>query len=105
MKLSTTSQEFNELPHLTQVFLLAWKEKKGYALTKEFSMGELIELAAAVTSDLQFDESDGRTFNNCIRYNEVSIAWDGIEPIEILWFELTQKIKRRITQYLVVSSK
>lgn len=103
MKLVILKEEFESQPLLNQLFLALWKQKKGYH--DDLSLSQLIELACALTPDLSFDDSDGRVFNNSLHYGEFHIAWDGSEPLDVLWFELNQKLKRRITNYLVVANK
>ena len=99
MKLSTTSFEFDQLPIYNRLFLAMWKLKKGYPPTKEFSFGEVIELSLALTNDLSHEDSDGRTFNNILKYDEVILGWEGQEPLDITFYELNQKLRRRLTQY------
>jgi len=106
MKLSTTNNEFDSLPLLNKLFFALWKKKKGYKMTKELSFGELIELSFVVTNDLRFDTPLERgTYNNSLQYNEITLSWDGVEPIDILFFELNQKLNRRILSYLVAHYK
>ncbi len=106
MKLKTSESEFNELPVLNQLFLAEWKLRKGYTPSKECDFGQLVELALALTNDLRFETpSEHTTFNNSLQYDEILIAWEGGEPISILFFELNKKLRRRINQYIVVNSK
>lgn len=106
MKLITNSQAFDELPSLNQLFLALWKQYKHYPPAKEFSFGQLIELSLALTPDLKFESPAERTtFNNSLQYEELFFAWDGAEPIETLWYELNQKLKRRISKHIAVHEK
>ncbi len=106
MKIKTTTEDFNELPIYNQYFIAEWKRKKGYRPTKECEFGEVFEMSLAVTNDLVFDSpSERTTFNNSLQYNEIQMSWDGREPLEILWYELNQKLRRRINQYIVVKGK
>jgi hypothetical protein len=106
MKLKTSKIEFDSLPVLNRLFIALWKSKKGYTSDKELSFGELVELSLALTNHLEYDSPALRTtFNNALHYEEIQVAWDGKQPIDILFYELNQKLKRRIVQYLVVNSK
>lgn len=106
MKLHLTKSEWEQLPILNQLFLALWKKQKGYSQTKELSFGELVELSFALTHDLHYDSpSERTTFNNSLDYDEIRIAWDGVEPIDTLNYELQQKLKRRITQVIALHSK
>jgi len=105
MKLKTLESEFDELPVYNKLFLARWKEKKGYTLTKEFEFGQLAELALALTNDLNFEDSDGRVFNNILKYEEFLLAFEGKQPISILWHEVNTKLRRRINMYVVANSK
>lgn len=106
MKMTTTIKDFDQLPYLNKLFFLLWKQKKGYRIIKECDFGQLLELSFAVTQDLRFETSAEKTaFNNILEYKEILIAWDGVEPIDILFYELNEKLKRRINQYLIVNSK
>lgn len=102
MRQNISRDEFDELPPLNRLFLALWKQKKQQNQTKELSFGELVELSFALTPDLRFDTpSERTTFNNSLQYDEILIAWDGREPIETLWYEVNQKLKRRIFQFLI----
>lgn len=104
MKLIILQNEFESQPLLNQLFLALWKQRKGYE--GELRLDQLIELACALTPDFHTDTPNDRsTFNNGLHYSEMFYGWDGDEPIEILWFELNQKLRRRINQYLVVNNK
>lgn len=99
MKQKILRSDFDSQPVYNQLFLAWWREEKGYIDTAEWSFGEVVELALALTQDLHFEDSDGRVFNNLLNYNEIHIGWDGEDPLDVLWYELNQKLKRRIMQY------
>jgi hypothetical protein len=96
MKLHISASEYDELPQLTKVFWSLWFEEKGYAPTKEIHLEQMIELAFALTPDLHFDDSDGRTFNNILTYDELMIAFDGSQLTDAAWYEVNKKIRQRI---------
>lgn len=105
MKLRITSSDFDNQPLLNRYFFARWLDLKNYRVTKEMEFGQLVELAFSITNDLHFDDSEEYTgvFNNFLKYREIRIAWDGKEPIDVLFYELNEKLKRRINQHLVVS--
>jgi len=106
MKQFTSQTEFDSLPLLNQLFLAIWKKEKGYTPDKALSFGQLIELSFALTNDFKYETPPERsTFNNSLQYEEIFLGWDGNEPIDILWYEINQKLKRRIIQYMVSISK
>ena len=106
MKLQTTDSDFNNLYIYNRYFLLRWKILKGYKPNKSFDFGQLLELAFALTNDLQHDEVAERLiFNNTLQYKEFTLGWDGIQPIDILFYEINQKLKRRINQYIIIKNK
>ena len=102
MKLATNNYDFDSLPLLNRLFLALWKFRKGYGSSKEFTFGQVAELSFAVTNDLKFDTpSERTTFNNSLQYDEFMLSWDGVQPIDILFYELNKKLKRRILSYMV----
>ena len=107
MKLSTTPQEFDQLPIYNRLFLAMWKLKKGYAPVKECTFAEVLELAFALTNDLHYDATvrdgpdEAAMFNNVLDYQEFLLAFDGDDPLGILWYKLNEKLRRRINQYIV----
>lgn len=106
MKLTTKKEDFDSLQLYNQLFLALWREEKGYPDTKEFSYGEIVELALAISPDFRFDTPAERTtFNNSLQYNELFIGWDGAEPINILWYEMNEKLKKKLHQYMMLHSK
>lgn len=103
MKQYIDHSEIESLPLSNQLFLALWKTEKKYPRITEWSFGEILELALSLTPDLRFETPSERTiFNNSLQYEEMLVGWDGEEPIDILWYEVNQKLKRRINQYLVV---
>jgi len=95
MKQVLEKPEYDAADPFVLSFAETWKKRKGYT-TETLSLGECIELMVAVSYNLHHDWSDGRFFNHILT-NELSIiAWDGEEPIDVLWYEIIIAMKRRI---------
>lgn len=95
MKQLLDKSQFDEAPDFVRSFVTAWKQRKGYT-TETLTLGECIELMIGVSYNLRKDDSDGRFFNYILT-NELSIvAWDGEEPIDVLWYEIIIAMKRRV---------
>ena len=78
-------------------FILTWKKRKYHEDLPILTLGHCIELLIATTYNLHKESSDSRFFNNIISNNESVIAWDGNELIDILFYEVRQAIKIRLS--------
>lgn len=96
MKLKLLPKDYDQMSPTAKRFIDVWKQRKGY--TDEFlSLGEVIELLMATTYTFYKEDSAGQFFNNLLTHDESAIGWDGDELIDILFYEVCQNIKKRIS--------
>ena len=81
---------------VSSLFIKAYKACKKYPNANVLLLGEAIEILAAVSTNLHKEYSDGRFFNWVLMNTESSIAWDGEQLLDILFFEIEENVKRRL---------
>lgn len=92
----TTTELINERPSVRLCFLL-WKKYKGYDDSFPH-LGHLWEMIDVFSTNHKREWSDGRFFGHLIQNKESSMAWEGNEPLDILYYELVTIIKKRLTR-------
>lgn len=85
-------------------FLFIWKKRKYNDENPYLTIGECLELLVALTSNLKFDMSDGRFFNNMLINTESIVGWEGKELIDILFYELKLALRRKLATSYVFPS-
>lgn len=104
MKLIVELTEDNSSPAVRR-FISLWKTRHQYKNLTELTLGEALELLVAVSYTVYHEDSDGRFFNTIIRGEELLIAWDGDELIDITLFEICQNLKHRFASGRIFSDE
>jgi hypothetical protein len=100
MKQFITASQWNELPFKGKIYTNHWKIQKGYR-NHYLELGQCLELAAEISHRLYKDEILHGTFNYVLDMEEYFLAYDGDEPIEIMWFKIVETIKKRLAKGLI----
>jgi hypothetical protein len=95
MKLHLTAQDWNSLPFKGKIYINHWKISKNYK-NHYLSLGQCIEFLTENSPDFHQNDILHGVKDNHLDYPEVVIAWDGIELIEILFWEICQLLKKRL---------
>lgn len=112
MKLKISQTEFNNQPVLNRYFLIRWQELKKREVTPFWRRDEMDEVLIALGGNFKTDtslerqRSDGEStfFNNVLDMSEYLLAWDGGEPIDIVFYKLNEKLRRTITAHITSKS-
>ncbi len=100
MKLFITQDQMDELSPSEKEFIRIWREHKKYNQSHPLSFGECVELLVAYSYNLHHEDSlyqEGESFfDNILRNKQSIFAWDGTEPIDILFYEAKIHIKKRL---------
>lgn len=96
MRQSVLLTDWNETTPAIRDFIEVWKKRKGYT-TQTLNIGEAIEYIIGYSRNLKIEYSDGRFFNNILINGESTIAWDGRELIDSLFYEVEQITKHLLS--------
>jgi hypothetical protein len=87
----------SETPRNVQLFISIWKKNKNYPRTQFITIGEALELLIGTTRNLHREDSVGRFFNNVLDNGDSAVLWEGKELLDILYWQVVQAIKKRLS--------
>ena len=91
-------------------FLKLWKKRKYNDESPVLSVGDLWELLIALKGVRHevsvIDElAAGSYFNNTLHTEDLVIAWEGDEPVDIFFFNVRKELKRILSRTKVFSDQ
>ncbi len=93
-----------DIPYHIRLFVRLWKQKKHYDLSNNLTIGQLLELIIATSTNLHKEDSDGRFFNHILKNDESLVAWDGDELADTLLYQALENIKKRCSTTNIFAS-
>lgn len=99
MRQQLSPTEYNDIPPYVKDFIVTWKRRKRYT-DETLTLGQCWELLTGISRNLHMEFNvnwaDKRFFNYVLANEDSMLAWEGIEPIESIWYEIVKILKRDV---------
>ena len=101
MKQNIDQSSWLSSPYNVRLFILRFMCQKGYC-RQQISVGHCIELLKHYSynfdTNYAFGANEGTWRDNVLHFEDLVIAWDGPELVDICWYHAVNSIKKQLAQ-------